>query len=79
MFAIHRIIFCRFACPPIRIISSTKYFCKKKFCGTNGYYHGCFLYTEKNQLPFTWKHMRISNVMSEQAKTWKEGYEKKNK
>ena len=33
LFTIHRIIFCRFACPPMKIISSNKYFCKKKFCG----------------------------------------------
>ena len=38
MFTIHRIIFFRFACPPIRIILSNKYFYKKKFYGTNALY-----------------------------------------
>lgn len=37
MFTIHRIIFFRFACPPMEIIISSQYFCKKKFCGTNAY------------------------------------------
>ena len=34
-FTTHRIIFCRFACPPMEIIIYIQYFCKKKFCGTN--------------------------------------------
>ena len=36
-FTTHRIIFCRFACPPMEIIIYIQYFCKKKFCGTNAY------------------------------------------
>ena len=34
-FTTHRIIFCWLACPPMEIIISRQYFCKKKFCGTN--------------------------------------------
>ena len=45
-FTTHRIIFCRFACPPMEIIIYIQYFCKKKFCGTNRQYHDCFLCTE---------------------------------
>ena len=37
-FTTHRIIFCRFACPPMEIIIYIQYFCKKKFCGTNRQY-----------------------------------------
>ena len=51
LFTIHRINFCRFASPPMEIIISKRYFCKKKFCGTNRQYHDCFLCTERNQLP----------------------------
>ena len=50
-FTTHRIIFCRFACPPMEIIIYIQYFCKKKFCGTNRQYHDCFLCTEQYQLP----------------------------
>ena len=41
VFSTYRIKICRLACPPIIIISSSRHFCKKMFCGTNRQYHIC--------------------------------------